>query len=378
MIYLLPGYFRQIIAKDVLDLNLQNCEFINAILLYFDKRKDNKHYFKNEIIFENDMIKIEDVPENLKKTIEKQLDWLFISKKINGYQEMKETELNEIFIILYFLYNTVFKNMDKNDTFIYWGESIVKTNKILCEFSRILEKRFYFMWNFFLKDRVIISTTPFEYSSYGAPELVNLYKKKIFDNSDIEFLNNYLKQIPGKYNYSKNHLLQCIPDNYKNKIVTMDNFYDIFIPGQTPKLIGCEKTLYDHDEEMTIALAKKYPYYKILYKPHPFRIDAVKKMGEIKKEIFELPNIFITVNNINEILPKIGEVYTINSVVGLDAGLHGKKVHWMSKTPYAEIDLTKKENRYSFIHAARKISTHKKNLTKTFSDITKYRLNPNL
>jgi len=378
MIYLLPGYFRKVIAKDVFELNLQDCEFINVILLFFDKRKENKHYFKNETIFENDILKIEDIPEDLKKTVKERLNWLFISKKENGYQNMKEEELNEIYIILYFLYNTVFKNMNKDDTFICWGESTVKNSKILCEFSKILEKRFYFMWNFFLRDRVIISTTPFEYSSYGTPELINLYKRKIFDNSDIEFLNNYLKEIPGKYSYSRDKILQCVPDNYKNKIVTMDSPYDIFIPGQTPRLLGCEKTLYNHDEEMTIALAKKYPYCKIVYKPHPFRAGFIEKMGEIKQEIFELPNVFITADNIHEILPKIGEVYTINSTVGIDAGLHGKKVHWMSKTPFAELDLTKKENRYAFIHAARQISTHKKNLTKTLSNIVKYRLDTSL
>jgi capsule polysaccharide export protein KpsC/LpsZ len=234
------------------------------------------------------------------------------------------------------------------------------------------------MWNFFLKDRVIISTTPFEYSLYGTPELVNLYKKKIFNNSDIEFLNDYLKEIPGKYNYSKEKILECVPDEYKNKIVTMDSPYDIFVPGQTPRLLGCEKILYNHDEEMTISLAQKYPNYKIVYKPHPFRAGFIKTMGAIKKELFELPNIFITADNIHEIFPKIGEVYTINSSVGIDAGLRGKKVHWMSKTPFSEFDLTKRENRYAIIHAARKISTHKKNLTKVMSNIVQYRLDETL
>jgi hypothetical protein len=379
MIYLLPGYLKKIIAKDIVDLNLHDCEFINAIMLYLEKKDEKrKHYFKNEIIFENDLIKLEDVPEDLKEVVKKQLDWVFISKREDGYQRIKKEELDEIYIILYFLYNTVFKNMNNDDTFICWGESIVRNSKIFCEFARILGKRFYFMWNFFLKDRVIISTTPFEYSLYGTPELVNLYKKKIFNNSDIEFLNDYLKEIPGKYNYSKEKILECVPDEYKNKIVTMDSPYDIFVPGQTPRLLGCEKILYNHDEEMTISLAQKYPNYKIVYKPHPFRAGFIKTMGAIKKELFELPNIFITADNIHEIFPKIGEVYTINSSVGIDAGLRGKKVHWMSKTPFSEFDLTKRENRYAFIHAARKISTHKKNLTKVMSNIVQYRLDETL
>ena len=377
MIYLLPGYLKKVVVQDVLDLNLHKCDFITGIMLNLEKKNIGR-IFKNEVIFEKDMLRIEDVPNELKKTIQNQLNWVFINKRKDGYNHIGQEELNELYVILYFLYNMVFKNMGKDDTFICWGESIIRNNKILCEFARILGKRFYFMWNFFIRDRVIISTTPFEYSPYGPPELVNLYKKKVFNDLDIEFLNNYLKEIPGKYSYSKEQILKCIPEEYQNKIVTMNSSYDIFVPGQTPRLLGCEKILYDHDEQMTIALAKKNPNSMIVYKPHPFRASFIKMMGPIQKELFELPNIFITADNLHEIFPKIGEVYTINSSVGIDAGLRGKRVHWMSKTPLAEFDLSKKENRYAFIHAARKISTHKKNLTRTLSDVVRFRLDETL
>ena len=164
--------------------------------------------------------------------------------------------------------------------------------------------------------------------------LVPQRRKRFSDISVKTFLDGfgYLVYIRSGYsiNYLKRRikiLLQNCKSMYKYDHVSYQNIQDkfIFFPLQvsydTQVLINSDISL---SEALDYAIKKAQSKKMILVvKPHPQEVDSwvLKKLYDLKKQ----SNILIVNDNTFSIIPYAFEVITINSTVGLEAKILGKK-----------------------------------------------------
>ena len=145
------------------------------------------------------------------------------------------------------------------------------------------------------------------------------YSKRSFDNK------NPFKKFLLKLSAKKPKI------EFINTLVKVDNF--VFYPGQvhddTQLLLNSEV-----DNIQAVKRILKTTSLCVLVKPHP--AGSVDEYEEFNNPIFAGRVLFTNVNTF-ELIIKANEVYTINSTVGLEALILGKKVTFFGKSIYKEI-----------------------------------------
>lgn len=319
--------------------NIINNDGYVPVNIFWDNQKKEKN-LNNEINIYVPNIALQLSKDKNYLEYKYKIDYDFILeyyyKMYNNDQKRFNIDLLPRINYLYFYFNDLIKD----------GDIIVTTNsgywlsRLISEICKIKKATCYYFENFFFNKNFQISQLPFTQSKFGLPELNIIFNDSVYNDSDIEFYDNYIKSKSSKY--------------LQENTIKIEKEYDIFIVGQIPNdtnVILLDRP-YENTGELCYNIAKENPNLKIIYKPHPL-LDERKI--PINNKVFELENVFVTTHSsIHDIFSKSKIIYTISSTVGIEALLHGKDVKWFSNTTYQNFHLENKENIYKFINACRK------------------------
>ncbi|MDR2420388.1 MAG: hypothetical protein LBD40_03745 [Puniceicoccales bacterium] len=239
------------------------------------------------------------------------------------------------------------RNLDpQRDIFCVWSSSSLADDVISwaqnyhCQYFRVEDGflRSIGLGCLFVKPwSLVFDTCGIYYDASRPSDLENILRDKEFSPEEIQRARQLVERIRslGITKYNVGTCIRDLPKLQHNRPV-------ILVPGQVEDdaSIRCGTNEINNNLRLLQATRELNPSAWIIYKPHPDLQFTKKYLQTSNNHILKIANDVIIDVSVTSLFPYVDSVYTMTSLTGFEALLHGKNVHCFGLPFYAGWGMT--------------------------------------